>query len=92
MDIKIENQEYQIHDELLELKKDIESLEPCLERQIKFFEQPLEDQIKNIKNLMFDIREEASIIGYEEKILKDLKKQIDIFEIEAIMAKDQLGS
>jgi len=91
-DLDIEDEEYNIRQDLKQLKKDIENLEPCLVRQLKFFEMPIEKQLKNIKSLLFDIKEEAAIIGYERSLLKDLNKQIDKFQIDAIMAPEESDS
>jgi hypothetical protein len=80
----IADEESQIKSYIIELKDDIEKLEPCLVRQLTFFELSPSEQNAGIKNLLFDIREEAAIIGYEENLISQLKKEIDKFEIEAI--------
>ena len=87
-DLHIEEGEYRIQEELKQLKEDIERLEPCIIRQLKFFEQPVEEQSRNLKSLMHDINEEAAIIGYEEELIKSLRRRIELFEVEAIVAKD----
>jgi hypothetical protein len=79
------NEEEHIRDYLNELREDVEKLEPCLVHQLQHFDlSPLEQQ-KHLKDLMFSIQEEAAIIGYEESIISNLHKEIDKFEIEAIM-------
>ncbi len=88
-DLGIEADEYGLLDRLKMLRKDVENLEPVLVRQLKFFEMPAEEQTKNIKSLLFDIKEEATIIGYEEKLTESLKKDINRCEIEAILAPDE---
>jgi len=87
-DMKLSGEEEEIEDELRELKVDVENMQPCLLRQMDFFKKPANVQEEEIKNLLFDIKEEAAIIGYERKVIKDLQKKIEQFELDAVIAPD----
>ena len=80
-----EDDEIEIRKGLMELKKDIEALESCLQKQLKFFKRPINVEIKTRKELLYEVNNEAKIIGLETKILNQIKKEIDEFEIETIM-------
>jgi hypothetical protein len=80
-----EDNEIEIRKGLMELKKDIELLEKCLQKQLDFFKRPLNFQIKTVKELLYEVNNEARIIGLETKIIDQIKKEIDEFEIETIM-------
>lgn len=77
--------EMDMRHELIELKKQIETLEPVLIRQINFFTEPIDVQKQKIKSLLFDIHEEGVILGYEEKTLKKLHNDIQKAEIDIII-------
>lgn len=85
----IEDEERELYSDIRELKSDLENLEPCLVRQLDFLNMDEASQMKSLKNFLSDINEEAKIIGYEEDILKEIRKGIDKLQIESIIAEDE---
>jgi len=84
----ISNDENEIRRELTELKIDIMNLEPIIEDQLRFLKLKPGEQRKQIKEFMHAIHEEAQVIGYEKKFLKELKNSIEKYEIDAVIAPE----
>jgi len=87
-DTGISNDETEIRRELNELRIDIMNLRPLLENQLRYLTLSVNEQRKKIKDFLTDIREEAKIIGYEQKFLKELKNSIEKYEVDAVVAPD----
>jgi hypothetical protein len=85
LDAKVTEGGEDIRKDLLKLSEEVHNLQPVLERQIKFMQLPVSEQAKRVKDLLFDIHEEAVIIGAEKTLLKNLKNKIEKLEVQQVI-------